>query len=140
MQQEIKKENGNQTQKEYFSFFDRGTNLDFNELYSHYGPKQFQYYNMKGDQGAYPEATEPFISNEKFTNSFRNLCGPQTQPINEFITFYDAFAIEARTKWAKKYELRGCILLAYFRRLYARVRITNICAITGSKVVKHSRK
>ena len=93
--------------KGIFQFFDRGTNLDFNELYSHYGPKQFQYYNMKGDQGAYPEATEPFISNEKFTNSFRNLCGPQTQPINEFITFYDAFAIEARTKWAKNMSLGG---------------------------------
>jgi len=93
--------------KGIFQFFDRGTALDFNLIYSHYGSKQFQHYNMKGNSAQYPEATEPFISNEKFTGSYRNLCGPQSKPINEFISFYDQAAIKARTQWAKKEKFGG---------------------------------
>ena len=103
--------NGNriwqQKSKGIFQFYDRGTALDFNIIYSHYGSKQFQYYNMKGSEKEFPEATEPFISNENFKESYRNLCGPQTSPINEFISFYDKKAIKARTAWAKNLGLGG---------------------------------
>ena len=93
--------------KGIFQFFDRGTALDFNVIYSHYGKKQFQYYNMQGNDKDWPEATEPFISNEGFTGSYRNLCGPQSDPINEFISFYEETTIKARTEWAKRTGLGG---------------------------------